>query len=100
MERERLILRRNAPTPIHYVILSRFTRKAVAKFQSQHEQAQKAPDLMKGFVNTVLGLPFDAARALARAADVAPPADGSPTWDLVARRLEQQLVARLQGVVR
>lgn len=46
MERERLILRRNAPTPIHYVILSRFTRNAVAKFQSQHEQAQKALDTL------------------------------------------------------
>jgi phage terminase large subunit GpA-like protein len=24
-----------------------------------YEQAQKTPDLMKGFVNTVLGLPFE-----------------------------------------
>src|SRR5690606_18670437 len=41
--------------------------------------------------DALLALPFDVARAFARAAEVSPPADGSPTWDAAARALQRMV---------
>lgn len=45
-ERERVVLRRNAPTPIHVLILSRFNRAGISKAESKYEQAWQALDAL------------------------------------------------------
>lgn len=45
-QRERLILRRNAPTPIHVLILSRFNRAPLLSAQSKYEQASLAVEAL------------------------------------------------------
>lgn len=45
-QREGLILRRNAPTPIHVLILSRFNRAPILSAQSKYEQASLAVEAL------------------------------------------------------
>lgn len=45
-ERERLIMRRNAPTPIHVLIFSRFNRAGNSKAEAKYEQAWQTLDAL------------------------------------------------------